>query len=70
MAACERLQKCPFFSGHMANMPAVADLMKETYCLGDKTQCARYQLASAGIPAPSDLFRHDATRAREILRSR
>jgi hypothetical protein len=52
----------------MANMPSVADLMKKTYCFGDKMLCARYQVASAGIVAPSDLFPHDVDRARDILR--
>jgi hypothetical protein len=70
MADCERLEKCPFFTGKMANMPSVADLMKKTYCFGDKMQCARYQVASAGIVAPPDLFPHDVDRACDILRSR
>ena len=42
MAECEKLKKCPFFTGHMSNMPGVADLMKSTYCMGDKRLCARY----------------------------
>ena len=68
MADCEKLKKCPFFTGQMADMPSVADLMKKTYCLGDKTQCARYRVASAGIVVPADLFPHDIERARDILR--
>lgn len=70
MAECEKLTKCPFFAGHMSNMPGVADLMKSTYCLGDKRICARYQLASAGVPVPIDLLPNDNDRARELLNSR
>jgi hypothetical protein len=67
MANCEKLTMCPFFSGHMANMPRVADLIKQTYCLGDKTLCARYQVSSAGLPVPLDLLPNDLGRAHTIL---
>jgi hypothetical protein len=67
MADCEKLKNCPFFSDRMANMPSVASLMKQSYCLGDKTACARYQVASAGIPVPGDLYPNDVVRVREIL---
>ena len=70
MADCERLNACPFFTGKMSNMPSVADLMKGTYCLGDKTKCVRYQVASAGIPVPTDLFPHDVRRAQDLLGNR
>jgi hypothetical protein len=48
-------------------MPSVAELMKSYYCLGNKTLCARYQLASAGVTVPLDLLPNDTERAREIL---
>jgi len=67
MADCERLTTCPFFSGQMTDMPGVAHLMKEMYCLGDKKKCARYQVASAGISVPPDLLPNDAARARALL---
>lgn len=63
MAECERLTKCPFFTGHMSSMPGVADLMKGTYCFGGKKLCARYQLASAGVQVPIDLLPNDNARA-------
>lgn len=68
MADCERLTTCPFFTGRMSNMPSVAELLKQSYCFGDKTQCARYQVVSAGVPAPPDLFPQQTERAREILK--
>ncbi len=67
MAECDRLKTCPFFSGQMASMPAVTGLLKETYCLGDMTKCARYQVVTLGIPAPLDLFPHERHRAQEII---
>jgi hypothetical protein len=67
MANCEGLVSCPFFSGHMSNMPGVADLMKSTYCLGDKTLCARYQVSCAGISVPPDLLPNDISRAQQLL---
>lgn len=70
MAKCERLKKCPFFTDQISSMPSVAELMKSNYCFGDKTLCARYQLASAGITVPPDLIPNDTQRAREILANR
>jgi hypothetical protein len=67
MADCEKLTKCPFFAGQMANMPAVSDLMRQTYCQGDKAKCARHVVSKAGKAAPSDLFPSDWNRAREIV---
>ncbi|HEX8924584.1 MAG TPA: hypothetical protein VF786_02270 [Terriglobales bacterium] len=69
MASCEKLEKCPFFAGTMANMPAVSNLLKQTYCLGDKTTCARYLVSTAGKPVPTDLFPNDTERAKEVLHS-
>jgi hypothetical protein len=69
MANCERLKTCPFFSGHMAGMPSVADLMRSTYCLGDKTKCARYMVSSAGYAVPPDLYPNDSVRALQLMRS-
>ncbi|HEV2470608.1 MAG TPA: hypothetical protein VGS78_15565 [Candidatus Sulfotelmatobacter sp.] len=51
-------------------MPNVSEVMKRTYCLGDKTLCARYQLGAAGVAVPGDLFTQDAARMREIMRGR
>jgi hypothetical protein len=69
VANCERLLTCPFFTGAL-KMPSVETLMKATYCLGDKTQCARYQLVIAGIPVPTDLLPNDEERAKHLLASR
>ena len=70
MADCEKLQVCPFFTGHMAQMPAVASLMKASYCLGDKMRCARYMVSVAGVAVPADLLPNDVERARQLLSQR
>jgi hypothetical protein len=67
MADCEKLLKCPFFGDQMPDMPAVANLMKETYCRGDKLSCARYRVSSRGIQVPPDLLPNDTDRAAELL---
>jgi hypothetical protein len=70
MATCEKLEKCPFFHDKLADMPAVSDLMKKEYCLGDKTRCARFLVSTAGLPVPADLFPSEYTRAVQLCESR
>ncbi len=70
MANCEKLEACPFFTDKMINMPNSANLMKHTYCFGDKMECARYQVSTAGIAVPPDLFPHDHERGQQILEDR
>ncbi len=67
MASCEKLQACPFFNDQLPNMPSVSGLLKETYCLGDKEACARYQVSSEKIAVPRDLFPSDNARANKII---
>ncbi len=70
MAECEKLEKCPFFNEKMAAMPAVIDMLKKRYCLGDKSECARYQVSTAGMSVPLDLFPHERERAKTLLDQR
>jgi hypothetical protein len=67
MAECERFKTCPFFNDQLAYMPQTAHAMKEKYCYGDKTQCARYLVVIEGIAAPRNLFPNQIERAREII---
>lgn len=69
MPECEKLKKCLFFNDQMAGMPAMADMYKNRYCRGDKTKCARYMLASRGLPVPDDLYPNQVNRASELLAS-
>lgn len=69
MAECECLKKCPFFNDKMANKPAMASLMKKTYCLDDNSKCARHQVfvkvGSQNVPA--DLYPSETDRVEAIL---
>jgi hypothetical protein len=67
MADCEKLNACPFFSDQLAKMPGTASLMKQTYCRGDSARCARYMVATKGLPVPPDLFPNQRDRALRII---
>lgn len=70
MADCSKLKTCPFFGDHMSALKAVADMMKRRYCLGTPAECARYQVSTAGISVPLDLFPNQEERAVQMLRNR
>lgn len=59
-----------FFNDQLTNMPAVAGLLKQTYCLGDKSSCARYQVSIAGVPVPVDLFPNEIGRIAQIMKKK
>jgi hypothetical protein len=69
MNDCECLAKCPFFNDKMANMPALSDMYKNSYCKGDWQKCARHmvfkQLGRDAVPM--DLFPNQQDRATQIL---
>ncbi len=69
MAECECLPKCPFFHDKMAGRPATAQLMKNQFCLGDSTGCARHQvfLAAGSQNVPGDLFPSQTERVPGII---
>jgi hypothetical protein len=71
MADCECLPKCPFFHDRMANMPAVASLLKTSYCKGDARSCARYQVFKALGPgkAPVDLYPNQIERVKAVIQA-
>lgn len=64
---CEKLEKCPFFNDKMANMPAVAGMLKKQYCQNDKESCARYIVSKAGKDVPMDLFPQQKERIAAII---
>lgn len=71
MANCEMLPECLFFSDKLANMPTIADNLKNIFCLGDNTLCARYLIAKhlGKDKIPFDLFPHNTDRVEIILAS-
>lgn len=66
---CERLKGCPFYNDKMPIDGVVGRMYKKKYCEGDKTLCARYQVADKlGKEAvPETLYPNMAEAAREIL---
>ena len=69
MAACEKLEKCPFFNDRMESMPAMAEILKNRYCVAREELCARYRVSSSGQPVPADLFPGDLERARTLAKA-
>jgi hypothetical protein len=51
-------------------MPSAAGVLKHTFCLGDHTQCARFQVASSGKPVPADLFPNHRHRVTALIQAR
>jgi hypothetical protein len=43
---CEKLSKCPFYNDKMDISKGIGAMYKKKYCEGDKTQCARYIVAT------------------------
>jgi hypothetical protein len=69
MAECECLPKCAFFHDRMASKPATAQIMKNQFCLGDCTNCARHLVFAAvgGQFVPADLFPSQTDRVAAII---
>ena len=69
MAECQCLSGCPFFNDKMQNMPSMAGMIKEKYCLGDNTACARYMVFKTlgREKVPPDLYPAQGDRAKQIL---
>jgi len=69
MANCEKLAACPFFNNKMAAIPALAEAMKQKYCRGDMSQCARYKVAQAlgKEKVPGDLYPGQSERADALI---
>lgn len=69
MADCELLKTCIFFNDQMANMPAVADLMKKRYCRDNFKECARMQVVdSVGRgKVPADMFPNQNDYAHKVI---
>ncbi len=69
MSFCPKIDGCPFFHEKLANMPIVADSLKDSYCRDDYTECARFivseKLGKACVPI--DLYPNHNNRAQRIL---
>ena len=72
MAQCECVPGCIFFNDKMAQMPIVADRMKQRYCLGDNDHCARHMVMKklGKQSVPPDLYPSQIERASAIISGR
>lgn len=68
MQRCEKLVKCPFFHETLPSMPSMAEALKNKYCLGDNSGCARFLVSKAGKPVPPDLFPNHAHRVKLLVK--
>jgi len=69
MADCELTETCIFFNDKMADMPVMADIYKDRYCRGAKSECARYLVFSTigRENVPIDLYPNQRERAEAIV---
>jgi hypothetical protein len=69
MPDCDCLPGCPFFNDRMAHMPSIAGMMKNQYCKGNFTQCARHMVKEAlgKERVPVDLFPNQTEKADKLL---
>ncbi len=69
MRECVCLSGCLFFNDKMENMPSMAQMYKEKYCLGNNSQCARYMVLEkkGKDQVPKNLFPNQVERAKELL---
>ncbi|MBN2525952.1 MAG: hypothetical protein JXR76_06115 [Deltaproteobacteria bacterium] len=69
MTECECLAECLFFNEKMVNKPTTAGMMKNRYCLGDSSSCARYMVfkAKGKQHVPDDMFPNQHKRAKELI---
>lgn len=69
MADCPNLPTCQFFTGKMERLPAVSGYLKNHFCQGDNSTCARWMVYTAlgeGV-VPDDLFPNEPKRAYEMI---
>lgn len=66
---CERLKACPFYNDKMDLEKGIGKLYKNRYCLGNKTECARYIVSKELGPqyVPIDLYPNMHQKAKEII---
>jgi hypothetical protein len=70
MADCEKLKGCPYFNGFIEiHMPSVAAELKEKFCKGDSSNCARFMVSKALGPdaVPNDLGPEQIILAQKLI---
>ncbi len=69
MGDCELLRDCMFFNDRLKNMPVFSERLKEEFCRGDYSKCARYLVAKAlgRDKVPDNLFPNQSERVADLL---
>ncbi|MHB1341506.1 MAG: hypothetical protein ACYC77_06830 [Coriobacteriia bacterium] len=69
MADCECLAGCLFFNDQMADMPSMSSIIKQRYCRGSSTHCARHivfrTLGKGAVPR--DLYPSQVEQAEALI---
>jgi len=71
MPDCICLPRCPFFNDRMGALPEKAEEMKDKYCRGDNSRCARHMVFDklGREKVPPDLYPIQMARAKQIIDS-
>jgi hypothetical protein len=69
VAECECMAGCPFFNDKMSDNAGLGAIYKHKYCLGDNTNCARYQVkvALGKAKVPPTLYPNMWDKAKDII---
>ncbi len=69
MPLCICMPTCPFYNDKMARMPAMAERMRQHYCLTDNQDCARFMVRNAlgAERVPPDLLPDETDRAKALI---
>jgi hypothetical protein len=69
LAACKRLNECPFFNNTLPGMPADADFYRDNYCSENYFICARMEVSDKLGPekVPDDMIPNQLYRALRIV---
>ena len=67
---CVLLSECAFFNDKLKEMPAMSEVLKERFCMGDNRACARYivYLKAGKARVPKDLFPNNIDMVERILK--
>jgi len=71
VSRCEWTDICPFFGCEVGFSPDLNRTMRERYCLGDNSECARMEIFDL-LPMtriPEDLIPSDRVRVAELVKA-
>ncbi|MFC1770114.1 hypothetical protein ACFLZI_03570 [Nitrospirota bacterium] len=67
---CLLVSECAFFNDKLKDMPAMSEVLKERFCMGDNRACARYivYLKVGKSRVPQNLFPNSIDMVESILK--